>query len=140
MPNMEYGSKVRDAWSGYFATGQTIPANTNADGDEGALKVAKTMQRLRVVLAAKTTIALADTKALTMKLKSCATEGGSYADIPGASQTYTASGAKTWAAGEEIMSIPIPHDEDGGDFIKANVATTDAAATGTFDVFVEMLP
>lgn len=140
MPNMNYGEKVRDAYSGYFATGQAVPQNGNADGDEGSLKIAKTMQSLRVVMAAKEPVTLANAKTITMKLKDCDTEDGVFNDVLGASISVTAAGAKTYAAGEEICSIPVPHDDEGGDFHKVNIATDDAAAGGSVDVFVEVLP
>lgn len=134
-----YDSILKDDYSGKFAKAQAVPANTNANGANGPLRAGGTsLQAMRVTLVANEDITLADTKVLTMKLKDCATEGGSYADVPGASISKAASGATTFAAGTAVLSIPIP---DGcAHWLNVNVATDDATASGKMDIILEMVP
>lgn len=138
MADFKIGEKIRDAYSGYLGTGQTMPDTTNQDSDDGPLFLGGTLQGLRINLVAKTSCGLPQAATLTMKLMECATEDGSFTDIPGASTTVTgATGGSTFAAGEEILSVVLPETDDM--FIDANVACS-ATATGTYDIVVELVP
>ena len=120
----------------FLATGQTVPTNTNADGDEGSKELAGTLGGLEVVVSAKTAVTLANTKKFTAKLMDSA-DNSSFADIPGASVVKTSSGS-AWAAGSILARIPIP--STARRYIKLNIATDDTTPpTGTVDAFVDFL-
>ena len=122
---------------GYYNEGTTFPANTNTDGDNN-LQTGQTNGQLEIVVAAATACALADTQVATLTVTSSATEGGTFTEV--ASATYTASGAKTFAVDEVIVSLVIPtNDAKVFEWTKVNVATDDAAATGTYNCFIRYL-
>lgn len=120
----------------FLATGQTVPTNTNVDGDEGSKELAGTLGGLEVIVSAKTTVTLANTTKLTCKLMDSA-DNSSFADIAGASVVKTSAGA-AWAAGTILARIPIP--SNARRYIKLNIATDDTTPpTGTVDAFVDYL-
>jgi hypothetical protein len=116
---------------GYYNKGTTIPQNTNTNGTTN-LQTGQTNGQLEIVMSAATAIALADTKIITLTVTSSATVAGTFTEVGTA--TYTASGATTFAIDEEILTFVIPTSEKVLEFTKVNVATDDAAATGTYDV------
>ena len=118
---------------GYYNEGTTVPANTNTAGTN-KLQTGQTNGQLEITLSAATAIALADTKVVTLTVTSSATEGGTYTEV--GSATYTASGATAFAVSDVITSIVIPTNDKVLEWTAVNVATDDAAATGTYDVFV----
>jgi len=123
--------------SNMFEDGMTVPANTNADADAG-MRVGGQEGRLAVTITAKTSCLIHDEDILTVTLKDCATESGSYAAIsPAYSVSITHAADTTYAAGDEIISILVPPGV--GKWLKPNIATDDAGATGTMNVFVEYL-
>jgi hypothetical protein len=118
---------------GYYNKGTTIPQATNTNGTTN-LQTGQTNGQLEIVMSAATAIALADTKVITLTVTSSATVGGTFTEV--GSATYTASGTTTFAVSDIITSIIIPTNDKVLEFTKVNVATDDAAATGTYDVFV----
>ena len=121
-----------------FEDGMTTPANTNADADAG-LRVGPTAGKLGIkVLAGNDSFAVASGQTMTISYKIASTESGSYA-FPAKKQSmvYTVpAGGLDQNTGEEILSMPIPPEEEGK-WIKPNIATTDATAAGTIDVVLD---
>jgi len=115
----------------FLAKAQSLPQNTNADGNGGAFNLAGTNGSIEVVAVVNSEISLADTKVLTVKLKD-SSDGTTYADMQ-TIYTKTASGATTIAADTELGRFIIP--TNAKPHIKANIVTTDAAATGKIDIF-----
>lgn len=122
----------------FLTTGQTIPQNTNANGDEGFKELAGTLGGLEVVFSAKTAVTLASNATFTAHLEDSADGSTSIADIPGASVTKSAGATGAiYAAGTILARVPIPSTAKR--YIRCNIATNDAAATGTVDAFVDFL-
>ena len=120
----------------FLATGQTIPKNTNANGDEGFKEISGTLGALDVVFSAKTAVTLASSATFTAHLEDSADGTTSIADIPGASLTKSAGATgSVYAAGTILARIPVPSTAKR--YVRCNIATNDAAATGTIDAFVE---
>jgi hypothetical protein len=126
-----------------FELGMTLPVNTSATAST-AVRAAGAPGRLAVTItAADASVALADTKVLTLSLLTCATEGGSYA-APKHNPTLTVTMDAAYAPDQDeviaSMIIPVGYlDGETDKWIKAVVATTDVAAAGTINVFVEYL-
>ena len=118
---------------GYYNEGTTIPANTNTDGATN-LESGKTNGQLEIVLAAATEIAVADTKTVTLSYSSSVAVAGTFVTHGTTLVLMTAD--TTYAVGEVIASIIIPNDVQVLEFTKVNVATDDAGATGTYNVFL----
>lgn len=120
----------------FLATAQTIPQNTNAAGDEGFKEIAGTLGALDVVFSAKTAVTLASNTTFTAHLEDSADGVNSIADVPGASLTKSAGATGAiYAAGTILARIPVPSTAKR--YVRCNIATNDAAATGTIDAFVE---
>jgi hypothetical protein len=124
-------SEELKAYGDYLFNGVTVPQNTTTTGS--AAMVGGTQAELEIVAVVNTTIALADTKVITVKLTASATEGGSYTDLV-TLYTATASGATTIAAGTELGRYVVKPSDPL--FAKAVAITTDAAATGKVDVYI----
>lgn len=116
----------------YLFDGATVPQNTSLSGNE--TQVGGTQAELEIVaVVGDTAIGLADTTTLTLKVQGASAVGGSYADVQQL-YTVTASGATVVAAGTELgRYVWKPSDPM---FAKPVVTTTDAAATGTIDVYI----
>lgn len=124
-------SEELKAYGDYLFNGATVPQNTTLTGESAM--VGGTQAELEVVAVVNTSIALADTKSITLKLTASDTEGGSYADLV-TLYTATASGATTISAGTELGRYVVKPSDPL--FAKAVVSTTDATATGKIDVYV----
>lgn len=129
--------------SNVFELGMTVPQNTSADAST-AVRAAGAPGRLAItVTAADGNVALADATTFTISIKTSTTEGGTFAAPAHApSMVRTFSGAFTCDQGDVIASLLIPVgylDPETDKWIKAVTATTDAAAAGTIDVFVEYM-
>jgi hypothetical protein len=111
----------------YLAYRQTLPSSTNADGNGGAQLVAKVQDALEIAVRAYADITL--TGDLTIKLQESDTEGGTYADIAGASITLT---NPAQLGGEEVARFGL--NRNVKPWVKVNIATT-AAATGSVNVY-----
>lgn len=123
----------------YLATGQTIPQNTNANGDEGFKELSGTLGGLEVLFSAKTTVTLGSNATFTAHLEDSADGVNGIADIPGASVVKSAgAGGSIYTAGTILARIPIPSNAKR--YVRCNIATNDAAATGTVDAFVDFMP
>lgn len=123
--------------SNLHEAGMTIPANTNADAAAG-VRMGGQEGRLAITIVAKTQITVADTKIITVTVKDSLTETGSYVAVePTLAAVKTASGETVYEAGDEIMSVIVPRG--ARKWVKPNIATDDAAVTGTMDVFAEYL-
>jgi hypothetical protein len=126
-----------------FQLGMTMPVNTSAIATT-AVRAAGAPGRLAItVTAANASVAIATTETLTLSILTSATEGGSYAAPAHApSMVVTFTGAYAPAEGDVIASLLIPVgylDNETDKWIKAVVATDDAAAAGLIDVFLEYM-
>lgn len=121
-----------------FEEGQTLPANTS-DTSETPHRVDGTNGRLAIcVTAADGDVAIADTKTFTLTYLECATEDGSFAapaEKPSLVIAY--DGAYAPDEGDVIGRLLLPVEV--GKWIKPVIATTDAAAAGTVNVFLEYI-
>lgn len=118
----------------YILDGVTVPKNTSTTSS--AKLVGGTNGQIELVVNARTAIALADTKVLTVALTGSDTEGGSYTALR-TLYTKTASGATTIAAGTELARYVFNSIDPL--YVKAVVTTTDAAATGTIEAYPRQL-
>lgn len=119
----------------YLFEGTTVPANATTTGS--ANLVGGTNGQLEIIAVAKTALAIADTKVITVKLTGSATEGGSFVDVD-TLYTLTASGGDgAIVAGTVLGSYIITPDDPL--WIKAVAITDDAGATGTLDVYIKQL-
>lgn len=126
-----------------FETAMTLPVNTSATA-AAAVRAAGAAGRLAItVVASGSSVALADTKKLTIGILTSTTEGGSYAAPKhNPSMVVTMDAAFAPDDGELMGSLIIPVgylDAETDKWIKATVATDDAAAAGEIDVFLEYL-
>jgi hypothetical protein len=129
------GKPLRDD-EAYLASAQTIPQNTSAYGDEGSKFVGNTNGALCVRAYVTTQIALADAKVFTIKLFDSA-DDSTFAEYA-TTYTVTASGATTIAVGTKLgEDFVIPPQMNN--YVKAQLVTTDAAATGAVDIVITYL-
>lgn len=126
-----------------FELGMTLPVNTSATAST-AVRAAGAPGRLAITItAADSSVSIADTEILTLSLLTSTTEGGSYA-APKHNPTITVTmdAAYTPEQDEVMASLLIPVgylDNETDKWIKAVVATDDAAAAGTINVFLEYM-
>lgn len=119
----------------YLFEDTTVPANTTTTGS--ANLVGGTNGALEVKVIAKTALAIADTKVITVKLTGSATENGTFTDVA-TLYTLTASGGNgAITAGTELGGY-IPTNDDPL-WLKAVITTDDATATGTVDCYIKHL-
>ena len=132
--------------SNVFQLGMTLPVNTSATAST-AVRAAGAPGRLAItVRAADANVVLADIKKLTISLLTSLTEGGSYV-APKNNPTMVVTMDAALAAEDEewlgSLIIPIGHQFQGDEltdkWVKAVIATDDAAAAGLIDVFLEYL-
>lgn len=121
----------------YLAKAQTIPQNSSVAGNSGPIRAHNTMGGLELLAVAKTTLTLAATKSITITISDCDTETGTYVALPQVFKATYASG-KVFAADDLIGVLPLP--STCRQFVKVTIATDDAAATGTLDIFSGYLP
>lgn len=121
---------------GYYSEGATIPQNGNLDGANG-LQSGQTNGQLEIVLIAKTTLTIADLDIVTLSVTSSATEGGTFVAV--GTSSFTAAGITIFEEGDIITSFVIPTNEGVKEWTEVNIATDDAAATGTFDCVLRLI-
>lgn len=131
--------------SNVFELDMDIPVNTTTTAST-AVRAAGAQGLLAVtVLANDSSVALASGSVLTIGILTSATEGGSFtapAQAPSVALTLAAGVALAPAAGDKIASLIVPGntlDVDDDAWVKATIATDDAAAAGDIDVFLEYL-
>jgi len=125
------------ASDGYYATGQTVPQNTSAFGDEGSLFTGNAQGAMAISIFAKTDVVLADTKVLTLNIYDSA-DNSTFA-LFAKCTSVTADGETTYSAGDQIGDdYVLP--PSANEWTKAQLVTDDAAVTGTVDVFLHYLP
>ena len=124
----------------YWARAQTLPQNTNADGNGGAIEASGVQGGIECIVRCSTAISIADTKTLTIKMLDGAS-ASSMSDVPELDPffTVTASGAaQTYAVGDELARITLPTNIRR--YTKVNITTDDAAASGAVDVITRVIP
>lgn len=119
-----------------FEQGLALPVNTSATA-ANPMRVGKAAGKLAVsVLAGDGNVALALGKKLTLSiLESDAEDGPFTAPAAAPSLEITYAEAFTPDQGDKIASMILP--VDAGKWVKAVVATDDAAAAGQIDVILE---
>jgi hypothetical protein len=120
--------------SAIYHKGVATPQNTTANGSVVRSGAGGQNGACEVVLTPATAIGLADTKTLTITVQDSA-DGTSFATVD--SFVRTASGATTLPAGTPVWKFVLP--ETIREYTRVQIATTDAAATGTVDVFLKYL-
>lgn len=119
----------------YLFDGVTVPANTTTTGD--ANLVGGAQAALEIVVVAKTALAVADTKTISVKLTGSETENGSFADVVTMYSLTAAGGNGAITAGTELARyVYKPSDPL---WAKAVVTTDDATATGSINAYVRYI-
>lgn len=119
----------------YLFQDTTVPANTTTTG--GANLIGGTNGQLEIIAVAKTAIAVADTKIITVKIAGSDTEGGSFTDVATLFGLTATGGSGAIPAGTVLGSYIITPENPL--WYKAVAITDDAGATGTLDVYIKQL-
>lgn len=131
-----YGSENR--WHDqYFGKDVSLPSSESTVCAT-ALAVGRHHGALVVTIAAKGAVSIPSGKKLTVSLQGADTEGGTFADIPGAPEMSVSAGASEAVAftdGDIIGKLVLP---DMQPYAKVKL-TTDGAATGKVDVYLGYL-
>jgi len=129
-----FGQTLRDE-TAIYQDSAAIPKNTTANGS--SVVTGDNGQSGKIAARCEITVTgtLADTKALTLVLQTSA-DNSTWVTLD--TFTVTASGAKTWVVGELVHEFLLPRNVL--DYTRVTVATDDAAATGSIDVFGNMVP
>jgi len=132
-------NKIQRAYGEYFATAQTVPQNTTADGDEGVQTglVHGAMGGVSVTAEVNTALVLSPGKYCKVTLQHGDSATGQFAEL-GTVCSVTGSGTQTRAAGTLLGRFIVP--PECKDYTKVVLATDDVEATGALDVFPEMIP
>ncbi len=139
-------NKVHDlkVTSEYLTKEQTVPQNTNVDGNQGPIVMEGDLASQEIIVrVGATAIAIADTASITVKLMHAPDNGsgspGTYVTLEDTVFTHTAAGGSgAWAADAELARYVPPTNVNK--YVKINIATTDAAATGTYTAYPTYLP
>ncbi len=128
---LNYNGEVKFA-DDYFATAQSVPQNTSANGNGGVFEsLGQTQGSIEVVAKVNTQIGLAAVKVITVKLQH-SDDNSTFTDLQ-TLYTKTTVGAETIAAGTELARYIVP--TSAKQYIKAVLTTDDAAATGKVDIY-----
>jgi len=137
--NIERFSDPIRSMPDFLATEQTVPANTNVDGNGGAQLIGNLQGALEVEVASAADMTLAATKTFTAKLLGSETADGEYTDITSASITAASASSTLVVSGDPILRLSVPSEAPlGADtfkWVKINFATDDAAATGKISAY-----
>lgn len=132
----EYGAENR--WHDqYFEKGIALPGSAGVVC-ANALAVGQHHGALAVTLVADGAVSIPAAKKLTVTIQGSDAEGGAFADIAGAPEMSVSGGTgatTSFGDGETIGKLVLP---DMAAFAKIKL-TTDGAATGKVDVFLNYL-
>jgi len=117
-----------------FEEGVALP-KTSAHVCAGALNVGNNLGMLACALTARSPVAVAAGKTVTVALQHADAGGGPYADH--SAHAVTLADALAVSPGGVVTRVVLPPDTKP--WIKAAVSCDDAAASGSLDVFVEYL-
>lgn len=138
MAELKYVGPTLEVYGEEFHSDITIPAATSTAGTV-EIACGGVMGALGVAVVANGDIAIADTKKVTLTIKTSETEGGTYTTAVTTQPVFTAAGAATFSDGEMIgkaAMVPEPSQM----WWKVDVATDDAGATGKINVVPYYLP
>lgn len=121
----------------HLAKAQSLPADASAEGNGGARRAGSMLGAAEVVMVAASSVTLAEGTTLTLMMQQ-STDGETFTDIPVQFRKTVAASSMNVAAGEVMARLPLP--SDAGSFVRAVMATDDAAATGSVDIIFEYLP
>jgi len=123
----------------YLAFEQTVPANTNADGNRGAQLLGKVQGAIEIGIEAATDVTIPISATLTLKALASATEDGDYTEIASTAFESTSAAATVFLAGTHIVTFAIPSEgtfeADDKKYVKVNFATDSASSTGKLNAF-----
>lgn len=119
----------------YMAYRQAVPQNTSADGNRKTSPIGKVQNFLDIVVKCYGDISVADLTNITIKLQSSSDDGvaDAYADVVDIINITGAGAATTYSAGDEIGRYTVNTTQEL--YWKVVLTTTDAAATGSVNVF-----
>lgn len=127
-----------DIYGQNLAKAQSLPQNTSADGNGGAVMLGGISGAVEILARINTAVTVADTKVLTIKVQHSDSESSGFADL-GTVYTLTASsGSGSLAADTELGRLALPSTVKN--YVKAVITTTDASAAGKVDVIPVYLP
>ncbi|WP_029896600.1 hypothetical protein [Desulfohalovibrio reitneri] len=133
-----YKHTVKSA-ADHLATEQDLPQNATAFGNHGSLEFAGAMGALEVVVTAASDISLAQDATLTIGLEHSADDGvqEAFANVGEQFAAVSASGPLAFEEGEVVCRLAVPSTLKK--HARLTLATTDAAATGAVDAWLEYL-
>jgi hypothetical protein len=117
-----------------FEEAVTLP-KTSAHVCANGLNVGNQLGMLACTLTAKTTVAIAAGKKVTVTFQHADSEGGPYAEYGAC--TVTTADALSVGPGGVVARCLLPPDSKK--WIKAALACDDTAASGSLDIFIEYL-
>jgi len=135
---LNYNGEIK-FYDDYLAKSKDVPLNASADGNGGLFdNISKTNASIEVVAKVVEDISIADTKAITVKLQH-SDDKTVFTDL----QTlYTKivdnAAGETIPAGTELARFIPPTTSKK--WIKAVLTTTDAAAEGKIDIYLNYIP
>lgn len=121
-----------------LAKAQTLPQNTSADGNGGAVFLGGILGAVEILVRVNSAITIADTKALTVKVQHSDSASSGFVDLATVYTITAASGSGSLAKDTELGRFALPSTVK--DYVKAVITTTDAAAAGKVDVIPVYLP
>lgn len=127
-----------DIYGQNLAKAQTLPQNTSADGNGGAVMFGGILGAVEIVARVNTAVTIADTKVLTVAVQHSNSEGSGFTALGTVYTLTAASGSGALAVDTELGRFALPSTVK--DFVKAVITTTDASAAGKIDVIPVYLP
>ena len=121
-----------------LAKAQTLPANTSADGNGGAVFLGGINGAVEVLARVNTAVTIADTKVLTIKVQHSDSASSGFTDLATVYTITAAAGSGSLAKDTELGRFALPSTVK--DYVKAVITTTDAAAAGKVDVIPVYMP
>lgn len=121
-----------------LAKAQTLPQNTSANGNGGAVFLGGILGAVEILARVHAAVTIADTKAITIKVQHSDSEDSGFADLATVYTLTAADGSGALAKDTELGRFALPSSVK--DYVKAVITTTDAAAAGKVDVIPVYLP
>lgn len=115
--------------------GEAVPKNTVFNGTS-ILRAGASMSGVEVLVQANTPVSISAGKSLTLTLQH-SQDGSTFIALPGIAKATFAAGANTFEEGDTLLRFTLP--SDCLPYIKAAIATDDAAAGGNVNVVLGYL-
>lgn len=120
----------------YLIKDKALPKGATENGTD-VIRAGKSMSGLEVVCAAKGDVSLAADSTVTINLLQ-SMDDETFIALPTKAEQVISAEKTSFEDGEVIARMTLP--SDCMPYIKGNLATDDAAASGNFDLFLAYLP